>query len=188
MEPCSVQAAHLPAGGQQGGCGRTGGPQNAMAAHLTHPAMAAHLTHPHPPNRCTAVYLCSFLPPHNPCPQIREKYKLHLPPYPGVSQCVRIGGSGRSPAAGPANVADMRMGYGAAGQSLDESDVSGPGLVGLGSRLVGYCWLAGVGVPVGAAVLLPLPALLRAPACTKPCLRRARPLLLSHRRWRRQAQ
>lgn len=56
--------------------------------------------------------------------QIKEKYQLNLPPYPGVSQCVRIGGSGRSPAAGPANVADMRLSYGSGGQSLDESDVS----------------------------------------------------------------
>lgn len=56
--------------------------------------------------------------------QIRDKYQLHLPAYPGASQCVRIGGSGRSPAAGPANVADLRVSYGAAGQSLDEADVS----------------------------------------------------------------
>ena len=71
------------------------------------------------------------MPPPAPCLplQIKEKYKLHLPAYPGVSQCVRIGGSGRSPAAGPANVADMRLSYGAAGQSLDEADVSEPGAV-----------------------------------------------------------
>jgi len=42
---------------------------------------------------------------------------------------VRIGGSGRSPAAGPANVADMRLSYGAGGQSLDESDVSSQGVL-----------------------------------------------------------
>ncbi|PRW44444.1 pyridoxine pyridoxamine 5 -phosphate oxidase chloroplastic-like [Chlorella sorokiniana] len=60
-------------------------------------------------------------------PQIKEKYKLNLPPYLGVSQCVRIGGSGRSPAAGPANVADMRLSYGSGGQSLDESDMAEAG-------------------------------------------------------------
>ena len=55
--------------------------------------------------------------------QIKEKYRLQLPAYSGVSQCVRVGGSGRSPAAGPANVADMRLSYGAGGRSLDEADV-----------------------------------------------------------------
>ncbi|EFN55311.1 hypothetical protein CHLNCDRAFT_134278 [Chlorella variabilis] len=60
-------------------------------------------------------------------PQIRDKYRLQLPPYPGVSQCVRIGGSARCAAAGPANVADMRMTYGTAGQSLDEADMATAG-------------------------------------------------------------
>lgn len=60
-------------------------------------------------------------------PQIRDKYQLRLPAYPGASQCVRIGGSGRSPAASPANVADLRVSYGGAGQSLDETDMSEAG-------------------------------------------------------------
>lgn len=81
----------------------------------------------HAPSRSrTRANLCPPLPRSHPTwPQIKDKYQLVLPPYPGVSQAVRIGGSGRSPAAGPANVADMRLSYGAGGQSLDEQDVSG---------------------------------------------------------------
>lgn len=59
--------------------------------------------------------------------QIRDKFQLRLPPYPGVSQAVRIGGSARTPAAGPASVQDMRQSYGAAGQSLDEADMAAAG-------------------------------------------------------------
>lgn len=83
----------------------------------------------------TAPKLCAkhFKGPHHYLggrfvpPQIREKYALRLPPYPGVSQCVRIAGAARSPAAGPANVADMRLSYGAAGQSLEEADMAEAG-------------------------------------------------------------
>ncbi|KAL4858803.1 Pyridoxine/pyridoxamine 5'-phosphate oxidase 1 [Chlorella vulgaris] len=60
-------------------------------------------------------------------PQIREQFQLQLPAYPGVSQCVRIGGSARCTAAGPANVADMRMSYGGEGQALEEADMATAG-------------------------------------------------------------
>lgn len=57
-------------------------------------------------------------------PEIIAKYGLVLPPYPGVDQCVRLGGSGSKlgtggPASVAASVADMRLSY-AAGQ-LDEA-------------------------------------------------------------------
>lgn len=48
-------------------------------------------------------------------PPIREKYQLRLPAYPGVAQCVRIGGSAPttgSAADGVVRVADMRISYG----------------------------------------------------------------------------
>ena len=80
-------------------------------------------------------------------PQIVAKYHLRLPPYPGAAQCVRVGGSAPPPGAdtggaasasrlaaaaaagavagaAAASPADMRVSYGAAGQSLDEGDMA----------------------------------------------------------------
>jgi NAD(P)H-hydrate epimerase len=46
-------------------------------------------------------------------PAIRDKYQLQLPPFPGTSQCLRIGGAGASGDSGQvaAVPADMRISY-----------------------------------------------------------------------------
>ena len=56
-------------------------------------------------------------------PEIIEKYGLNLPPYPGSSQCVRLGGSGRSSTTSQLSVADMRVSYSEKVGELDESRV-----------------------------------------------------------------
>jgi pyridoxal 5'-phosphate synthase / NAD(P)H-hydrate epimerase len=53
-------------------------------------------------------------------PEIVSKYGLQLPAYPGTSQCVRIGGASSSSVA---DVAGMRLSYGARGAPLDETAV-----------------------------------------------------------------
>lgn len=69
---------------------------------------------------------------------------------------MRIGGSARCAAAGPANVADMRMTYGTAGQSLDEADVSGGG--GLAGCLPAWLTACPAGlVPLLLLLLFPPP-------------------------------
>lgn len=109
-------------------------PDLAEAPACREPSHTPTVPPPPPPNTPVPLPLCAH-------PQIRDKYQLRLPAYPGVSQCVRIGGSGRSPAAGPANVADLRVSYGAAGQALDETDVSAAGAH--GQRLCKLAWWAG---------------------------------------------
>ena len=101
-----------------------------------------------PAASCMGLHLSipaqSSWPAHSACckrAQIRDKYQLRLPPYPGTAQCVRIGGTmaaaGAASTAAAAlaaagspsaqvNVADMRMAYGGGGgaeASLDESTV-----------------------------------------------------------------
>ena len=56
-------------------------------------------------------------------PAIRDKYRLRLPPYPGTSQCVRIGGAaGGRQQQGGGGLAGMRRNYTSAG--LLEAEVS----------------------------------------------------------------
>ncbi|GAB4818863.1 hypothetical protein N2152v2_005909 [Parachlorella kessleri] len=59
-------------------------------------------------------------------PPIRDKYKLRLPAYPGVAQCVRIGGSAAAAASGEGaqRVADMRVSYGEGANGLLEDTVA----------------------------------------------------------------
>lgn len=99
--------------------GGGGGLAASSAALLLPPLQCA----PAQPSALSTAHLCPRNLYLSACLQIRDKYQLQLPPYPGVSQCVRIGGAARSPAAGPASVAEMRITYGVAGQTLDEAEV-----------------------------------------------------------------
>lgn len=104
--------------------------QNEASSPPLHPAMLVSLT---APKLCAKEFTGQhhylggrFLPP-----EIKEKYNLKLPAYPGTAQCIRIGGTATSADIDSNNintkaVADMRISYDhhkAQSTPLDESSI-----------------------------------------------------------------